>query len=46
MESCYFVHGEYDWIFTFTAPGIVQAKKFCETLLETYPGIFARMSLQ
>jgi len=45
LESTYFVHGEYDWIFTFTATGIVQAKKFCETLLETYPGIFAQMSL-
>jgi len=45
LESIYFVHGEYDSVFTFTAPGIVQAKKFCEMLLETYPGIFARMNL-
>jgi len=45
LESSYFVHGEYDWIFTFTALGIVQAKKFCEALLETYPGFFERMSL-
>jgi len=45
LESAYSVHGEYDWIITFTAPGIVQAKKFCETLLAMYPGIFARMNL-
>ena len=45
IESSYFVHGEYDWIFTFTVPDIIRAKKFCEALLETYPGFFERMSL-
>jgi hypothetical protein len=39
------VHGEYDWILSFTAPDIKMAKRFCETLLTTYPGVFARMSL-
>ena len=45
LESIYFVQGEYDWILTFAAPDIMQAKKFCETLLTSYPGVFMQMSL-
>jgi DNA-binding Lrp family transcriptional regulator len=45
LENIYFVQGEYDWILTFAAPDIMQAKKFCETLLTSYPGVFMQMSL-
>jgi DNA-binding Lrp family transcriptional regulator len=45
IENMFFMHGEYDWIISFTAPDIRQAKKFCETILKAYPGMFARMSL-
>ena len=45
IESMFYVHGEYDWVLSFTAPDIRQAKKFCETLLTAYPGIFAQVSL-
>jgi len=45
IESMFYMHGEYDWILSFTAPDIKMAKRFCETLLTTYPGVFARMSL-
>lgn len=45
LESIRFVQGEYDWILTFTASDIRQAKKFCETVLTSYPGVFMRMSL-
>ena len=45
VESLYYMHGEYDWILSFIAPDIKMAKRFCETLLTTYPGVFARMSL-
>jgi DNA-binding Lrp family transcriptional regulator len=45
IESLYFVHGEYDWILSFTASDIKMAKRFYETLLTTYPGVFERASL-
>lgn len=45
IESISYVHGEYDWILSFTAPDIKMAKRFCETLLAAYPGMFQRMSL-
>ncbi len=45
IESLYFVHGEYDWILSFTAPDIKIAKRFHETLLATFPGVFARVNL-
>jgi len=45
LENISFVHGEYDWIFTFTAPDILHAKKFCEKTMAFYPGFFERMSL-
>ena len=45
IESLLYVHGEYDWILSFTAPDIKMAKRFCETLLTAYRGVFARVSL-
>jgi DNA-binding Lrp family transcriptional regulator len=45
IESLFFVHGEYDWILSFTASDIKMAKRFYETLLTTYPGVFERASL-
>jgi len=45
IESMFFTHGEYDWVLLFTAPGIVQAKRFCETLLAAFPRVFQRVNL-
>jgi DNA-binding Lrp family transcriptional regulator len=45
LESTYYVHGEYDWILTFAAPDIIQAKNFCEKMMVSYPEVFERMSL-
>jgi len=45
IENMFYMHGEYDWILSFTASDIRGAKKFCETILTVYPGVFARMSL-
>ena len=45
IESMFFTHGDYDWILSFTAPDIKMAKRFCETLLTTFPGVFQRESL-
>lgn len=46
IENSFYVHGEYDWIITFTAQNIKQAKKFCEILNETYQGHIAKITLE
>lgn len=45
IENIFYMHGEYDWILSFTASDIREAKKFCETILKSYPRMFTRMSL-
>jgi DNA-binding Lrp family transcriptional regulator len=45
VESSYYVHGEYDWILTFTAQNIVQAKKFRESVLNLHAGIIEKAIL-
>lgn len=45
IESILYVHGEYDWILTFTAPGIMEAKKLCDAFLAAHPGFFGKTSL-
>ena len=37
IESSFYVHGEYDWIMTFTAEDVRQAKKFCDSLVALHP---------
>jgi len=37
IESSAYVHGEYDWILTFTAEDLRQAKKFSDKLIALYP---------
>jgi DNA-binding Lrp family transcriptional regulator len=37
IESSAYLHGEYDWIMTFTAENITQAKKFSDSLVAMYP---------
>jgi DNA-binding Lrp family transcriptional regulator len=46
IESSFYAHGEYDWIITFTAPNIKQAKRFCEMLNTVYAGHIAKISLE
>jgi len=36
VEDCLYVNGKYDWIISFTAPGIKETKKFCEKLLRKF----------
>jgi len=38
IESSALVHGEYDWVVTFTASGIRQAKKYSDMLIALHPG--------
>jgi DNA-binding Lrp family transcriptional regulator len=45
VESSYYVNGEYDWVITFTARSIVQAKKLCESLLALHPGVIEKTVL-
>jgi DNA-binding Lrp family transcriptional regulator len=45
LESSYYVNGEYDWIVTFTAQDILQAKKLCEALLVLHPGVIEKTVL-
>jgi DNA-binding Lrp family transcriptional regulator len=45
IESSYYVNGEYDWVVTFTAGGLIQAKKFCELLLALHPGVINKTIL-
>jgi DNA-binding Lrp family transcriptional regulator len=36
LEDCLYVNGNYDWIISFTAPGIREMKIFCEKLLHKF----------
>jgi len=36
VEDCLYVNGKYDWIVTFTAPGMKEMKKFCEKLMSKF----------
>jgi DNA-binding Lrp family transcriptional regulator len=45
VENSYYVNGEYDWILTFTARDLVQAKKFCESLLALHSGVIEKTIL-
>lgn len=45
IENSYYVHGECDWVITFTAENIRQAKKFCETLNKVYQGYIKELHL-
>ena len=37
IETSAYLHGEYDWILTFTADDIKQAKQFSDRLITMYP---------
>jgi DNA-binding Lrp family transcriptional regulator len=45
IETSSYIHGEYDWITTFTASGIRQAKQFCNSIQIAYPDVFERFVL-
>lgn len=45
IETSLYVHGIYDWILTFTAYDIKQAKKFSEKFNEFYKGYIAELHL-
>jgi DNA-binding Lrp family transcriptional regulator len=45
IESSYYVHGEYDWILTFTAEDIKAAKKFSDSLIVLNPGFIEKITI-
>jgi DNA-binding Lrp family transcriptional regulator len=45
IESSAYVHGEYDWILTFTAEDIKQAKKFSDSVVALHPGVIEKMTI-
>jgi DNA-binding Lrp family transcriptional regulator len=45
IESSFYVHGEYDWVLTFTAKNINQAKKFSDSVFLLNPGIIEKISI-
>ena len=45
IESSAFVHGEYDWILTFTAEDIKQVKKFQDSLFILFPGSSEKITI-
>jgi len=45
IESSALVHGDYDWVVTFTAKDIKQAKKYSDTLIALHPGEIEKTTL-
>jgi DNA-binding Lrp family transcriptional regulator len=45
IESSFYVHGEYDWVITFTAEDIKQAKKFSNSFVALYPGVIEKITI-
>jgi len=45
IESSSYVHGEYDWVITFTAEDIKQAKKFSNSFVALYPGVMEKTTI-
>lgn len=43
IESSSYVHGDYDWVITFTAKDIIQAKKFSDSLISFHPGTIEKI---
>lgn len=45
IESSCYVHGGYDWILTFTAKDIKQAKRFSDALVALHPDVISEMQI-
>ena len=45
IESSSYVHGEYDWVLTFTAENIRQAKKFSDSVIALHPGVIEKTTI-
>jgi DNA-binding Lrp family transcriptional regulator len=45
LENSLYVHGKYDWLISFYAKDIVEAKQYCERLNKRYHGYIADIEL-
>ena len=45
IESSFYTHGEYDWVTTFTAEGIIQAKKLADAFVTLHPGVIEKITV-
>jgi len=45
IESSSYIHGDYDWVITFTAKDIIQAKKFSDSLVALHPGVIEKIMI-
>lgn len=45
LESSYLVHGEYDWVITFTTSDIKHAKKGCDFIVRMNQGLIEKTNL-
>jgi DNA-binding Lrp family transcriptional regulator len=45
VENSSYVHGDYDWVLTFTATDIIQAKKFSDSLVALHPGAIEKVMI-
>jgi DNA-binding Lrp family transcriptional regulator len=45
IETSAYVHGDYDWVVSFTANDIKQAKKYSDTLIALHPGEIEKITI-
>jgi Lrp/AsnC family leucine-responsive transcriptional regulator len=45
IENSFYTHGEYDWVITFIAQDIRQAKKFSNSLIALHPGVIEKITI-
>jgi DNA-binding Lrp family transcriptional regulator len=45
IESSFYVHGEYDWVITFTSMDIEHAKQIYDSLITLYPGVIEKITI-
>ena len=45
VESSAYVYEEYDWVLTFTADDIRQAKKFCDSVVALHPCVIEKITI-
>ncbi len=46
IETSCFVHGTYDWIISFSAKDLIQARKFCDLLVTEFPEAIQHYDLE
>ena len=45
IESSAYLHGEYDWILTFTAEDLTHAKRFSDIVISQYPAFIEKITI-